>query len=143
MSALRSIGALPAGIAVGVTVNMALVTVAPNVIPPPEGVDVTNMESIAASIHLFEAKHFVFPFLAHALGTLSGSLVGYLIAARGKEIIAYVIGALSFAGGIAASRMIPAPITFIVIDLVFAYFPMAWLAVRLGVAAGRRHRASA
>ncbi|HSG64279.1 MAG TPA: hypothetical protein VLD39_04735 [Gammaproteobacteria bacterium] len=44
-----------------------------------------------------------------------------------RDIFALI--ALSFAGGVAASRMIPAPVTFVVIDPVFAYFPMAWLAV--------------
>jgi hypothetical protein len=28
--------------------------------------------------------------------------------------------------------MIPAPKTFIAVDLIFAYLPMAWLAIRLG-----------
>ena len=32
-------------------------------------------------MHLFEPKHLVFPFLAHAVGTLVGALVAYLVAA--------------------------------------------------------------
>ncbi len=143
MTIVRTVGALLAGIVVGSAVNMALVTIGPSVIPPPEGVDVSDMESIAASIHRFEAQHFVFPFLAHALGTLCGALVGFLVATRHKALIAYLIGALSFMGGVAASRMIPAPMTFVAIDLALAYFPMAWLAVRLGAAAKSRSRASA
>ena len=137
MAILRTAGALLAGIVVGGVVNMALVTIGPSVIPPPEGIDVSDMESIAASIHLFEARHFVFPFLAHALGTLCGALTGFLLAARHERLLAYVIGGLFFAGGIAASRMIPAPMSFVILDLVVAYWPMAWLAVRLG-ATGRR-----
>ena len=41
---------------------------------------------------------------------------------------------MSFAGGVAASQMIPAPMWFIVVDLAGAYFPMAWL----GTVAARR-----
>ena len=52
---------------------MALVTASPLVIPPPAGVDVSDPQSLSESIHLFEPKHFVFPFLAHALGTLVGA----------------------------------------------------------------------
>jgi hypothetical protein len=61
-----------------------------------------------------------------------GSLVGFLIAGQYKSVVAYGIGALSLCGGIWASQLIPAPMAFIVIDLVFAYVPMAWLAVKLG-----------
>jgi hypothetical protein len=68
----RNICAVILGLAVGGAVNMALIKVSPHVIPPPAGVDVTSTKSLSASIHLFEPKHFVFPFLAHALGTLAG-----------------------------------------------------------------------
>ncbi len=120
------------GFVAGSVVNMALVVIGPKIIPPPAGVDVSKAESIAASIHLFEPKHFVFPFLAHALGALAGALVAYLIAASYRAIFAWVIGVLFLAGGIAASLMIPAPKWFIALDLLVAYLPMAWLAIGLG-----------
>ena len=120
------------GFVAGSVVNMALVVIGPKIIPPPAGVDVSKAESIAASIHLFEPKHFVFPFLAHALGAFSGALVAYLIAASYRAIFAWVIGVLFLAGGIAASLMIPAPKWFIALDLLVAYLPMAWLAISLG-----------
>jgi hypothetical protein len=129
---LRNILAVIVGFVAGSVVNMALVTVGPHLIPPPAGVDVTNPESIAASMHLFEPKHLVFPFLAHALGAFAGALVAYLIAGSHRAVFAFVIGALFLAGGIAASFMIPAPTWFIVLDLVAAYLPMAWFATRLG-----------
>ena len=55
-----------------------------SIIPPPAGVDVTDTESLRQSIHLFQPKHFIFPFLAHALGTLVGAYVAYRIAATRK-----------------------------------------------------------
>ena len=42
------------------------------------------------------------------------------------------IGVIFLCGGIAASFMIPAPGWFIALDLLAAYLPMAWLAVRIG-----------
>lgn len=129
---LRNVLAVAAGIIVGGAVNSALIMVSPSLIPPPAGVDVNDAESLSTSIHLFEARHFVMPFLAHALGTLAGALVAYLIASRPKEPVAYAIGALFLCGGIAASFMIPAPVWFIAVDLLFAYIPMAWLGARLG-----------
>lgn len=111
---------------------MALITLGPSLIPPPAGVDVTSAESLAKAMHLFEPRHFVMPFLAHALGTLAGALAAYLIAATYRSQMAYVIGAVFLCGGVAASFMIPAPAWFIALDLVAAYLPMAWLGIWIG-----------
>ncbi len=129
---LRQIFAVVIGIVVGSCVNMALVTLGPALIPPPAGVDVANTESLKQSIHLFQPQHFIMPFLAHALGTLAGALVAYLLAASHPKHLAFGIGAFYFCGGLAASYMIPAPAWFMALDLVLAYLPMAWLAVWLG-----------
>ena len=131
-SVLRNVLAIVAGIAIGGGVNMALITLSPSLIPPPAGVDVNSAESLSKAMHLFEPRHFVMPFLAHALGTLAGALAAYLIAARYKAQFAYVIGVVFLCGGIAASFMIPAPTGFIALDLLAAYLPMAWAGVRIG-----------
>lgn len=104
----------------------------PTSFPPPAGVDVSNAASIKASIHLFEAKHFLFPFLAHAGGTFVGALVAFVVAGSHRVAFAYTLGVLFLAGGIAACFMIPAPAWFMFLDLVVAYIPMAWLAALLG-----------
>lgn len=129
---LRNLAALLSGLVAGSMVNMLLVSISPALIPPPAGVDVTNAESLSLGIDLFEPKHFIMPFLAHALGTLAGALVAYLIAASHKNRFAYLIGVFFLCGGIAASLMIPAPFWFIALDLVVAYLPMAWLAILSG-----------
>jgi uncharacterized membrane protein HdeD (DUF308 family) len=129
---LRNVLALIAGIAVGGVVNMALITLSPWLIPPPAGVDMSSAEGLSKAMHLFEPRHFIMPFLAHAVGTLAGALAAYLFAASYKAQIAYVIGALFLCGGVAASFMIPAPAWFIALDLLAAYLPMAWLAIQIG-----------
>lgn len=129
---VRNILAVILGVVVGSAINMTLVTISPSLIAPPVGVDVNNPASLAQEIHLFEPRHFVMPFLAHALGTLAGALVAYLIAATVKPRFAYTIGVVYLCGGIAASFMIPAPAWFIALDLCLAYLPMAWLAIQFG-----------
>lgn len=129
---LRNVLALLAGIVIGGAVNGALITLSPSLIPPPAGVDVSNAESLAGGIHLFAPRHFIMPFLAHALGTLTGALAAYLIAASYKMPIAWVIGAVFLCGGVVASFMLPAPAWFIALDLLAAYLPMAWLGIRIG-----------
>ncbi len=129
---LRNALALLAGIAIGGGVNMALITLSPSLIPPPAGVNVNSAESLSKAMHLFEPRHFIMPFLAHAVGTLAGALAAYLIAASYKAQMAYVIGAAFLCGGVAASFMIPAPTWFIALDLLAAYLPMAWLGIQIG-----------
>ena len=129
---LRNVLALLAGIAIGGGVNMALITLSPSLIPPPAGVDVNSAESLSKAMHRFEARHFIMPFLAHAVGTLAGALAAYLIAASYKALFAYVIGVVFLCGGVAASFMIPAPTWFIALDLLAAYLPMAWLGIQIG-----------
>ena len=75
----RALLSVVLGLLVGSTVNMGLIMLSGKVIPPPADADVTTMEGLRASLHLFEAKHFVFPFLAHALGTVVGALVASLL----------------------------------------------------------------
>ncbi len=129
---LRNLLAVVAGIVIGGVVNMAIITVSPLLIAPPAGVDVNDADSLGRSMHLFEPRHFLMPFLAHALGTFAGALAAGLIAARYRTAIAYGIGAVFLLGGIAASLLIPAPAWFIAVDLLAAYLPMAWLGIQVG-----------
>ena len=129
---VRNVLAVVAGLILGGIVNMGIITISSSIIPPPEGADVTTPEGLKASIHLFEPKHFLMPFLAHALGTFVGALVAALIAADRKMLFAIIIGLVTMIGGIAAVYMIPAPMWFNVTDLVLAYIPMAFLGGKIG-----------
>lgn len=128
---LRIALALFIGIVVGSIVNMALIALGPMLIPPPPGVDMTSAEGLKAAMQLFEPKHFVMPFVAHAAGTFVGALTGAMIASSHRSIVAYAIGIVFLLGGIAASFMIPSPMWFIVLDLAVAYLPMAWLGLSI------------
>jgi len=103
----------------------------PLIIPPPAGVNPSDMESLKNSMHLFEAKHFIFPFLAHAFGTLVGAFIAAKIAASHKVKFALGIGAFFMLGGITNAFMLPSPVWFIVLDLLGAYIPMGYLGGKL------------
>ncbi|HBK56542.1 MAG TPA: hypothetical protein DDZ76_09740 [Xanthomonadales bacterium] len=128
---VRLVAAAIAGLVLGSVVNMGLVMVGGSVIPPPNGVDVTSMEGLKASLHLFEPKHYLFPFLAHALGTLIGAMVATLLTPGRTSGPAVAVGVLFLLGGIANAVMLPAALWFIGVDLVLAYLPAAWLGYRL------------
>lgn len=128
---LRNVFAVLVGLVVGSSVNMGIIMISGLVIPPPEGVDNTTVEGLKAGIHLFQPKHFLMPFLAHALGTFVGALLAALIAANRKILFAFVIGIFFLAGGVANVLMLPSPLWFTIVDLVGAYLPMAYLAAKL------------
>ena len=97
----------------------------------PEGTDTNTAEGLKAAIPLFEFKHFLTPFFAHALGTLAGAIVAARIAATNKLKIALTIGFFFFLGGFSMIFMIPSPLLFSLTDLILAYIPMAYLGARL------------
>ncbi len=131
MSIIRNILAVIIGGVVGSIVNMLIIMASGSIIPSPEGIDVTNFEVLKASIHLFEPKHFIMPFLAHSLGAFSGALVAGLIAASHKMQLAMTIGVFFLIGGIMAVYMLPAPMWYNILDLGGAYLPMAYLAGKI------------
>lgn len=120
-----------AAVITGSLVNMTLILLGPLIVSPPPGVDMSDMESFAAGVETMGPQHFLFPFLAHALGTFSGSALVYRFAIWRRRLFTALTGVFFLAGGIAAATMIPAPTWFIVTDLALAYLPMAWLATRL------------
>ena len=124
---LKNILAVIAGIAAGWVVNMGLIMLSGSVIPPPDGVDTTNMESLAQGMHLFSARHYIFPFLAHALGSLVGAFVVAKLAANNQMKFALAIGAFFLIGGVMMVIQLPAPLWFEALDLIVAYIPMGWL----------------
>ncbi|MBP6303735.1 MAG: hypothetical protein KBB37_07595 [Bacteroidia bacterium] len=128
---VRNILAVIAGAFIGSLVNGSLIMMSSFIIPPPNGADVTTEEGLKAAMHLFEPKHFIMPFLAHAIGTLIGAVIAVAIAANNKMKMAIIVGILFFMGGIANVLMLPAPMWFNILDLVVAYFPMAFLAGKI------------
>lgn len=124
---LKNIVAVVVGILVGSIVNMAIVMISGSIIPPPEGGDITTMKGLKETIHLFTPKHFIFPFLAHALGTLSGAFIAAKIAANRKMTFAFLIGVFFLIGGAINVYSLGGPLWFNALDLLVAYIPMAYL----------------
>ncbi len=128
---LKNILAVVLGLIVGSIVNMGIIMISGSIIPPPAGADVTTMEGLKSSMHLFEPRHFIMPFAAHALGTFVGAIIAALIAASHRMTFALVIGCVFLVGGIANVFLLPSPLWFTIVDLVFAYIPMSYLGGRL------------
>lgn len=135
---LRNILALIVGLVAGSLANMSIIMISGSVIAPPDGVDLSNTESLKASMHLFGPEHFVMPFLAHVIGTLIGAFLAALISASHKLLFALIMGVMFLAGGIMSVFMLPSPIWFTFADLGLAYLPMAWLGFLLASKANKQ-----
>ncbi len=129
---IRNILAVITGVIIGSIVNMGFIMMSGSIIPPPDGADLTTAEGLIASMHLMEPKHFIFPFLAHAIGTFIGAFLAVKIAVAHKMRFAFAIGIAFLVGGIMNVMMLPSPLWFTILDLVGAYLPMAYLAWKLG-----------
>jgi hypothetical protein len=131
MTILKNILAIVLGLLVGGTVNTGIIMVSGYIIPPPEGTDLKTMEGLLAAMPLMEPKHFLMPFLAHAFGTLVGAILAASMAVNYKMRFAMIIGICFLVAGIMNIFMLPSPVWFTIVDLGFAYIPMAYLAGKI------------
>ena len=123
---LRNILAIIIGWLGGSAINMGLITLGHTILPIPN-VDPNDIDAMADAMPTLEAIYFIFPFLAHALGTLVGAFIAYRIAATHKMKFALGIGFLFLLGGIAINMMLKGPLWFTIVDIALAYIPMAWV----------------
>ncbi len=123
----RNVLALISGIVVGSLVNMGLISMGSIVVPLPDGADVNTMEGLRDSMKLFTPVNFLFPFLAHALGTLSGAFIAAKVAVSRPMTFAIGIAVFFLIGGAMMVYMLGGPMWFNVTDLLLAYIPMGYL----------------
>ena len=121
-----------AGFIVMMAVNMGLIMLFGNIFSPPEGVNPNDVNSINNNLHRYTVFQLIMPFLAHAGGTLVGTLTAAKIANSHKMLIVMILAAVHFTGGaMMVSMLSNSPLWFNVLDLGVAYFPMAWLGYKL------------
>ena len=121
-----------AGFIVMMAVKMGLIILLGNIFSPPEGVNPNDVNSINNNLHRYTVFQLIMPFLAHAGGTLVGTLTAAKIANSHKMLIVMILAAVHFTGGaMMVSMLSNSPLWFNVLDLGVAYFPMAWLGYKL------------
>ena len=121
---ITNILVLLGGCVFGSVVNMGLIIAGNQLIPMADG-----MNPMDAT--MWDIKYFIFPFLAHAIGTLSGAFIVARYTASHHMILAISIGIFFLLGGISMVFIMPAPVWFIVADLSLAYIPMGWYGWKL------------
>jgi len=124
---IRNIAAFLIGFIVGGFLNWLTITYLSPMFGVPEGVDPNDFDSIKAHIQQYEWKHFVAPFAAHCVGSLSGAFICSKVAAKYHLGLSLGIAFLFIIPGAAMIASLNSPMWFNVLDLVVAYFPMAYL----------------
>ncbi len=130
---MKYVLALITGIVFGSIANMGMIMLSGVVVPPPNGIDITTIGGLTEAMPLMEPKHFLMPFLAHALGSFVGAWIAARIAPTNKMGFALAIGVFFLIGGIYMSTQIPAPTWFIATDILIAYLPVAYIGGKLAM----------
>ncbi len=108
------------------------------IIPAPAGLNLTTEEGLKAAMAIMEPKHFIMPFLAHAIGTLVGAFLVTLFIKERKLFRALLVGFLFFLAGTYMVFVLPSPLWFDAVDLGLAYIPMAWIGYKLALRFSRK-----
>lgn len=128
VAVLRNVGAMIAGLVVGMIVNLALVQLNTVLFPLPDGVDLADRARMRDAIQDLPAAAWILVFVAH----LGQSFVGAWVAARlGSShwmILAMIVGIVSLGSGIANAMLLAAP-AWTWLEMPF-YLVVAWMAGR-------------
>lgn len=137
---IRKILAVVIGIVAGSAFNMAMVSASHAAYPLPAGIDPNDFDAVRVHVatHGMPTGALIMVLIAHAGGSFVSGFACGLIAMRPWLAAAIGLGALWTCGGLIMLMMLPAPIWFMVADVVL-YIPAAVLGVHLGGAlTGRR-----
>tara|TARA_Y100001947_G_C10071541_1_gene190728 strand:+ start:12 stop:398 length:387 start_codon:yes stop_codon:yes gene_type:complete len=117
---LKNIGIVIISIIIGMIINIGLIIIGGMIFPLSENFKPMNAIN-------WDLKYFIFPFLAHSIGTLSGAFVASKLSRNYHIIIPGIVGLYFLSGGIYMVTILPAPIWFICLDLIICYIPMCLL----------------
>ena len=118
--ALKNIAIVLLGIIFGMIVNIGLIILGGTIFPPSENFEPMNAIN-------WDLKYFIFPFLAHSIGTLSGAFLVSHLSKKSSIILPLIVGVYFLSGGIYMVTILPAPTWFVLLDIILGYIPMAIL----------------
>ena len=117
---LKNIGIVILGIIIGMITNIGLIIIGGMIFPLSENFNPMNAIN-------WDFKYFIFPFLAHSIGTLSGAFVASKLSRNYHIIMPLIVGLYFLLGGIYMVTIFPAPTWFVLLDIIVSYIPMALL----------------
>ena len=125
---LRNVGAVIAGLVVGMFVNLGLVQLNTVLFPLPDGVDLTDSAQMRDAIQDLPAAAWILVFAAHLGQSFAGAWVAARLGASHWMTLAMIVGVVSLGTGIANALMLSAP-AWTWLEMPF-YLVVAWMAGR-------------
>lgn len=123
---LRNIGAVIAGLLVGMVVNLLFIQLNLQFFPLPDGVSMSDQEAFKDAVAEQPAAAWIGVILAHLGQAFVGGWVAARLGASKPVLLAMIVGVLSLAGGVANAIMLATPAwTWIEMPL---YLLVAWFA---------------
>ena len=114
----KNIGIVILGIIIGMIINIGLIIIGGIIFPPSESFEPMNAIN-------WDFRYFIFPFLAHSIGTLSGAFIVSKLSRNSHIIMPLIVGLYFLSGGLYMITILPAPTWFISLDIILCYIPMA------------------
>lgn len=130
----RKILAVVAGVILAGLVVYVVEAIGHRVYPPPEGLNMKDMDAMKAYVATLSTGALLFVLAAYILGSFSGGWLAAKIARASQIPLALTVGGVQLLFGIMNLVMIPHP-TWFAIASVLAFLPAAYLGGKLGTKA--------
>lgn len=127
---LRCIVGVICGAVAGAVFNMAVIMLSWMMYPLPEGTSMSDPEAMKTYIQSLPAAAFLIILVAHAGGALVGGFVAALIARRSALVVGAIVGGVFLLGGVMNAMSIPAPVWFVIVDLI-SYVPSGVIGAKM------------
>ncbi len=128
---LRNIGAVIAGMIVGMVLNITIIMINLIFFPMPEGLSMQDQEGFSAWAKTLPETAFILPMVAHLAQAFGGGWLAARIGASHPMVLAMIVGVLSLGGGISNALSMEIP-TWMWIEMPF-YLVLAWVAGNIEV----------
>lgn len=128
---LRNVGAVIAGMFVGMALNMAIIMINLISFPMPEGLSMQDQEGFSAWAATLPDSAFILPMVAHLAQAFGGGWLAARLGGSSPMVLAMIVGVLSLGGGIMNAVSLEIP-TWMWIEMPF-YLVLAWVAGNIEV----------
>jgi len=130
----RKILAVVAGVILAGIVTYAVQAIGHKVYPPPEGLDMKNMEAMKAYVSTLPTGALLFVLIAYVLGSFAGGWLATKIARTSQIHLPLTVGGVQLFFGIINLTMIPHPMWFAIASVI-VFLPAAYFGGKLGAPA--------
>lgn len=128
---LRYISSIIAGVLIGFFAISLIEALGHFITPPPEGVNITDAESISAYMKDIPLASLLMVWLAYIIGSFVAGLITAVLLRKNQLKAAVACGVLILAAGALNLYLIPHPLWFS-IGTILTYIPFAVLGAHFG-----------